>query len=139
VSLGIPFHLKKKLGVVASFREQIYKNHMRQNVGKEKQKSTCFGIFYKNHLEVQVMNFIPVKVSTLYGFPLTNFWFNEKYEDIGKSVGATINSTRYFPNLKTLQIVVDKTGDRECSQSNLMKYNLPFRRHVEYTKWTLQS
>jgi hypothetical protein len=36
---------KKKLGVVASFREQICKNYMRQNVGKEKQKSTCFGIF----------------------------------------------------------------------------------------------
>jgi hypothetical protein len=38
---------------------------MRQNVGKEKHKSTCFGIFYKNR-HVQVMNFIPVKVSTLY-------------------------------------------------------------------------
>jgi hypothetical protein len=41
------------------------KNHVRQNVGKEKQKSTCFGIFYKNR-PCQVMNFIPVKVSTLY-------------------------------------------------------------------------
>jgi hypothetical protein len=55
---------KKKLGVVAHFREEMCKNHMRQNVGKEKQKSTCFGIFYN----VQVMNFIPVKVSTLYIF-----------------------------------------------------------------------
>jgi hypothetical protein len=51
--------------VVASFREQICKNQMRQNVGKEKQKSTCFGIL-SNITYVQVMNFIPVKVSTLY-------------------------------------------------------------------------
>jgi hypothetical protein len=33
----VPLRLKKKkLGVVAHFREQICKNHMRQNVGKEK-------------------------------------------------------------------------------------------------------
>jgi hypothetical protein len=38
---------KKKLGMVAHFWEEICKNHIRQNVGKEKQKSTCFGIFYK--------------------------------------------------------------------------------------------
>jgi hypothetical protein len=50
VSLGEPFYLKKKLGVVAHFQEEICKNHMRQNVGKEKQKSNCFGIFYKNRL-----------------------------------------------------------------------------------------
>jgi hypothetical protein len=56
MSLGIPFHLKKEsLGVVAHFREEICKNHMHQNVNKEKQKSTCFGIFYKNY---EVMNFI---------------------------------------------------------------------------------
>jgi hypothetical protein len=30
---------------LASFREQICKNHMRQNMGREKQKSSCFGIF----------------------------------------------------------------------------------------------
>jgi septal ring factor EnvC (AmiA/AmiB activator) len=29
-----------------SFREQICKNHIRQNLGRKKQKSTCFGIFY---------------------------------------------------------------------------------------------
>jgi hypothetical protein len=52
------------LGVVAQFREQIRKNHMRQNVGKK--KSTCFGIFYKKIALFQVMNFIPVTVSTLY-------------------------------------------------------------------------
>jgi hypothetical protein len=32
---------------------------------QEKQKSTCFGILYKI-ANVQVMNFIPVKVSRLY-------------------------------------------------------------------------
>jgi hypothetical protein len=47
VSLGIPFHLKKKVRGVANFREPICKNHIGQNVGKEKQKSTFFGIFYK--------------------------------------------------------------------------------------------
>jgi hypothetical protein len=36
VSLDIPLRLKKKLGVVEHFRERICKNHMRQNVGKEK-------------------------------------------------------------------------------------------------------
>jgi hypothetical protein len=36
--------------VVASFREQICKNQMRQNVGKKKQNSTCFEILYKYHL-----------------------------------------------------------------------------------------
>jgi hypothetical protein len=51
--------------VVANFRKQIRKNHIRQNVGKEKQKSTCFGIFTKI-TSGQVMNFIPVTVSTLY-------------------------------------------------------------------------
>jgi hypothetical protein len=35
-----------KLGVIVSFREQICKNHIRQNLGRKKQKSTCFGIFY---------------------------------------------------------------------------------------------
>jgi hypothetical protein len=54
--LVYPLHLKKKLGVVAHFREEICKNHMHQNVGTEKQKSPY----------VQVVNFIPVKVSTLY-------------------------------------------------------------------------
>jgi hypothetical protein len=39
---------------------------MRQNVGKEKQKSTCFGILFTKITYVQVMNFIPVKVATLY-------------------------------------------------------------------------
>jgi hypothetical protein len=50
VSLGIPFYLKKKLGVVAHFLEEMCKNHMRQNVSKEKQKSTYFGIFYKSRM-----------------------------------------------------------------------------------------
>jgi hypothetical protein len=50
VSLGIPFHLKKKVRGVANFREQICRNPIRRNVGKEKQKSTCFGIFYNNYL-----------------------------------------------------------------------------------------
>jgi hypothetical protein len=36
VSLDIPLLEKNKLGVVAHFREQICKNHMRQNLGKEK-------------------------------------------------------------------------------------------------------
>jgi hypothetical protein len=45
-----PFERKKNLGLVANFWEQIWKNLIRQNVGKEKQKSTCFGIFYKNHV-----------------------------------------------------------------------------------------
>jgi hypothetical protein len=35
-------------------------NFIMNNVGKEKQKSTCFGIFYKTAY-VQVMNYIPVK------------------------------------------------------------------------------
>jgi hypothetical protein len=28
---------------------------MRKNVGKEKQKSTCFGIFYKNRLCLKII------------------------------------------------------------------------------------
>jgi hypothetical protein len=36
VSLDIPLLEKNKLGVVAHIREQICKNHMRQNVRKEK-------------------------------------------------------------------------------------------------------
>jgi hypothetical protein len=36
VSFDIPSHLKKKLGVVAYFRQQINKNHIRQNVDKGK-------------------------------------------------------------------------------------------------------
>jgi hypothetical protein len=35
-------------------------------VGKEKYKSTCFGIFFTKIAHHQVMNFIPAKVSTLY-------------------------------------------------------------------------
>jgi hypothetical protein len=50
VSLGIPFHLKKKVRGCCELPGQICKNHMRQNMGREKQKSTCFGIFYKNYL-----------------------------------------------------------------------------------------
>jgi hypothetical protein len=44
------------------------KKHIRQNVGKEKHKLACFGEFFlqKSPRYVQVMNFIPVKVSTLY-------------------------------------------------------------------------
>jgi hypothetical protein len=65
VSLGKPSYLKKKLGVVAHFQEEIYKNHMRQNVDKEKKNRPVSG-FFTQITDVQVMNFIPVKVSTLY-------------------------------------------------------------------------
>jgi hypothetical protein len=51
--------------VVAHFREKICKKQMRQNLGKEKQKSTCFGIFFTKSAYFQVINFIPVEVSTL--------------------------------------------------------------------------
>jgi hypothetical protein len=37
-----------------------FQTRCQPKVGKEKQKSTCYGIFYK------IMNFIPFKVSTLY-------------------------------------------------------------------------
>jgi hypothetical protein len=46
--LAYPSIWKKKLGVVAHFRAEICKNHRGRNVGKEKQKSTCFGIFLQN-------------------------------------------------------------------------------------------
>jgi hypothetical protein len=36
---------KKKDGRLVGFLQQKCKNHMRQNVGKEKYKLTCFGIF----------------------------------------------------------------------------------------------
>jgi hypothetical protein len=61
----LPFE-KKKLGVVANFWEQIRKNHIRQNVGKEKTKNPPVSGFFTKITNVQVMNFIPVKVSTLY-------------------------------------------------------------------------
>jgi hypothetical protein len=63
--LAYPFTWKKKLGVAAHFREKICKKQMRQNLGKEKQKSTCFGIFFTKSAYFQVINFIPVEVSTL--------------------------------------------------------------------------
>jgi hypothetical protein len=50
--------------VVAQFREQTCKNHTRQNAGKK--KSTCFGTPHKKIALFQVMNPIPVTVSTLY-------------------------------------------------------------------------
>jgi hypothetical protein len=57
VSLGIPFHLKKKLGVVASFREQIFKNHCAK-IWTEKNKNRPVSGFFTKITYVQVMNFI---------------------------------------------------------------------------------
>jgi hypothetical protein len=45
VSLGIPFHLKKKVRGGFALPGEDMQKQMRQNLGKEKQKSTCFGIF----------------------------------------------------------------------------------------------
>jgi uncharacterized protein YfaT (DUF1175 family) len=64
----------KKLGVVAHVREHICKNDMCQNVGKEKQID-LFRNFFTKIAYVQVMNFIPVKVFTLYRY--TRFIFTE--------------------------------------------------------------
>jgi hypothetical protein len=43
--------------MVARFRERMCKGHMRQNVGK---------VFFTRVAYFRVMNFIPVKISTLY-------------------------------------------------------------------------
>jgi hypothetical protein len=51
--------------LVAHFPEDICKNHMHQNVDKENKNRPVSGFFIKIAY-VQVMNFIPVKVSTLY-------------------------------------------------------------------------
>jgi hypothetical protein len=43
-------YIWKKLEVFVHFRDKINKNPMRQNVDKEKQELTGFGIFYKSRL-----------------------------------------------------------------------------------------
>jgi hypothetical protein len=63
--LAYPSIKKKKLGVVANFWKPIRKNHIRQNAGKENKNRPVSGFFTKITY-VQVINFIPVKVSTLY-------------------------------------------------------------------------
>jgi hypothetical protein len=64
VSLGIPFHLKKKLRGGCELAGADMQKPYAPNVGREKQKSTYFGIFFKNHQCPSY--FIPVKVSTMY-------------------------------------------------------------------------
>jgi hypothetical protein len=46
---------KKKIGMVAHFREQIFKNHMRQNLGKEKPN------LFRDFLQKSSTNFIHLK------------------------------------------------------------------------------
>jgi hypothetical protein len=66
VSLGIPFHLKKKLGVVASFSGADMQKPYAPKYEQGKTKIDLFREFFTKIIYVQVMNFIPVKVSTLY-------------------------------------------------------------------------
>jgi hypothetical protein len=56
--------LKKKLGVVAHFREEIC--HWCAKMWARKNKNRPLTGFFTETAYVQVMNFIPAKVSTLY-------------------------------------------------------------------------
>jgi hypothetical protein len=51
-------------GVVANFRQQIRKNHIRQTWARKNKNRPVSG-FFTTITYVQVINFIPVKVSTV--------------------------------------------------------------------------
>jgi hypothetical protein len=69
VSLGVPFHLKKKvMGGCALPGGDMQKPYVAK-CGQGTTKIDLFRDFFTKTAYVQVMNFIPVKVSTLYNTP----------------------------------------------------------------------
>jgi hypothetical protein len=67
-SLGIPLHLKKKsYEWLRTFREQICKTVCAKMWARKNKNSFVSGFFTKIVYD-QVMNFIPVKVPTLYTY-----------------------------------------------------------------------
>jgi hypothetical protein len=72
VSLGIPFHLKKKevtggsAGIYAKASESRYAKAISAKMWARKNKNRPVSGFFTKTVYVHVMNFIPVKVSTLY-------------------------------------------------------------------------
>jgi hypothetical protein len=71
----MPFHLKKKVGVVAHFGKQICKNRYVKMWARKNKNRPVSGFFTKIAY-FQVMNFIPVKVSTLYSYINLSLYVN---------------------------------------------------------------
>jgi hypothetical protein len=65
VSLGIPFHLKKKVWGGCELPRADMQKPYTPKCGQGKTKIDLFRDFFTKIANVQVMNFIPVKVSTL--------------------------------------------------------------------------
>jgi hypothetical protein len=66
VSLGIPFHLKKKVRGDCKLPGADMQKPYAPKCGQGKTKIDLFRDFFTKTIYAQVRNFIPVKVSTLY-------------------------------------------------------------------------